>query len=68
MTTYNLDILEVIKHQIIHYNHLIKEEMDYWRNGGEGKSQVRFDQIRYWKDKRDELESLEDKIVQMRGL
>ena len=66
MTTYNLDIIDVINAQIIEKKELIKEENYYLRNSNE-KGQVRFDQIRLWKDNISELEVLKRNIFRLRN-
>ena len=61
-TTYNLDIIDVIDTRIKEFSNLIKDEKDYLENGGEGTELVRFDHIRKWEDKIDELVKLKKQV------
>ena len=61
-TTYNLDINDVIDTKIKEFNNLIKDEENYWLNGGEGTELVRFDHIREWEAKIDELVKLKKQV------
>ena len=61
MTTYNLDINDVIDTKIKEFNNLIEEENYYIRNSNE-KGQIRWDEIRKWEDKIDELVKLKKQV------
>lgn len=64
MTTYNLNIIDVINVQIIETKALIREENYYLRNSNE-KGQVRWDQIRKWEDNIEELRVLKKDVIRL---
>ena len=66
-TKFHLDIIDVIAGQQQEFRNLIKDEENYWLNGGEGTELVRFDHIREWEAKIVELKELKTHIIRLRN-